>query len=145
MEKNIQEKYKIKKANIIDLIKLRERWKYLKKEKKKDFNPNYFSNNLVFIFLCLCSIINKNIYNFILAKEKNNILGFSYCHNNACGIMVFEGYRKKGIGLKLMNYHILNQTYMGLSVFKYNNDAIKLYEKVGFKKIRELIVMEYKR
>ena len=79
-----------------------------------------------------------NIYSKIVAYKEDKIVGFLiyddiYDRYEIEYIGVLEEYRNKGIGSKLMEY--LDNKNISLEVDVNNENAIKLYEKYGFKKV----------
>ena len=79
-----------------------------------------------------------NVYSKIIVYKEKKILGFLifddiYDRYEIEFIGVLEEYRNKGIGSKLMEY--LNNKNVSLEVDVNNTNAIKLYEKYGFKKV----------
>lgn len=79
-----------------------------------------------------------NIYSKIIAYKEDKIIGFIiyddiYDRYEIEYIGVLEEYRNKGIGSKLMEY--LDNKNISLEVDVNNENAIKLYEKYGFKKV----------
>ena len=81
-----------------------------------------------------------NIYSKIVAYKEKKILGFliydviyDRCEIEYIGVL--EEYRNKKIGSKLMEYLLKNNSNISLEVDINNINAIKLYEKYGFKKV----------
>lgn len=91
--------------------------------------------------------ITLNAFNKILVYiEDKNILGFidyskMYENMEINYIFVKEEYRNKGIASKLLNYMINNNDFLNITLeVNINNiNAIKLYEKFGFKTISKRI------
>lgn len=91
---------------------------------------------------------------FILEIGQNRIGWFSIkktknSKEGDFGMMIDEAYRGKGYGrqaMKLLENQAkkLDINKLKLQVFKDNLPAIKVYEKSGYKKTHELIVMEKK-
>ncbi len=84
---------------------------------------------------------------FYVLRDNEKVLGYIGA-NNICGevyitnVAVNEDARGKGCGKKLVNYlvrqsELENALFVTLEVRESNENAIKLYEKCGFKKIGE--------
>lgn len=61
-------------------------------------------------------------------------------HTGVLGIVIIDGYRRAGIGEKMMNVALREALRLGvwlleLQVFQTNVGAIHLYEKLGFKRV----------
>ena len=108
------------------------------------------------------SILQEKNSMFILLEQNNEIIGFLYAYEEQKGhlpfhkkrkylvidnIVIDEKHRKKGYGTKLVNYIIeygSNKNYddIVLNVFSFNKDAIKLYEKLGFRKLSQEMILK---
>lgn len=88
--------------------------------------------------------INEGLFYFVSAKNENNdFLGYAGMYSAAdegyiCNIAVCEKYRSMGIGKALLKNLLeysgkLNLSFLSLEVRRSNWDAIKFYEKLGFK------------
>lgn len=79
---------------------------------------------------------------FFVAEENKKIVGYviaDYERNLVVSIAVHPEYRNKGYGKKLMNYVLkLMKGEVFLQVRKSNKIAISFYQKIGFKKIKEI-------
>ena len=85
--------------------------------------------------------IDGNIQAYILYKECVKLSFFdSFARNIDCdyivSLCVNREYQGKGIGKKLMKILPL-QGFVFLHVKKHNHTAIKLYEKMGFKSVKQ--------
>jgi len=108
------------------------------------------------------SIINGNNNIFIVLEEENKIIGFLYAYEETKGqlpfhkkrkyividnIAVDENYQNKGYGEKLLNYileYAKNNMYNDiiLNVYNFNEKAIRLYKKKGFKIITQDMILK---
>ena len=109
-------------------------------------------------------LLNEEINIFIvLEKEKEKeIIGFLYAYEETKGhlpfhkkrkyividnIVIDENYRNNGYGEKLLN-HIIEYAKNGkyddivLNVYGFNKNAIKLYEKKGFKILTQDMILK---
>lgn len=92
--------------------------------------------------------LSEKFYNhciFIKVCENKNVVGFAafYCNNSKSGIaflsmiIVNSGYRKRGIGINLLNMVLLKcieckMNFIELEVDKSNYEAISFYKKNNF-------------
>lgn len=90
--------------------------------------------------LCIVADDNERIVGVLnlIANSKNRLL-----HNSEIGVSVIKEYWHKGIGSKLLQYAIEFAMTKGieninLTVKSDNENAIKLYQKFGFKKVGTL-------
>ncbi len=104
----------------------------IKQEILKRFIAYKISNNEL-------TVISKN-------SEVIGIAGTNAKYRNACqigSVYIKKNFRNKGFGTQLLNYHIqkLFNSYDKIVLFvrKDNTPALKLYEKLGFKKAGELM------
>jgi len=108
------------------------------------------------------SLINDKINIFIILKKEKKIIGFLFAHEETKGhlpfhkkrkyivlenIVIDENYRNNGYGEKLLNYIIEyakngNYNDIVLYVYKFNENAIKLYEKKGFKILTQDMILK---
>jgi len=106
------------------------------------------------------SLLNENI--FIVLEEEKEIIGFLYAYEETKGhlpfhkkrkyividnIVIDEKNRNNGYGEKLLNYIIEyakngNYNDIVLNVYRFNENAIKLYEKKGFKIITQDMILK---
>ena len=106
------------------------------------------------------SLLNENI--FIVLEEEKEIIGFLYAYEETKGhlpfhkkrkyividnIVIDENNRNNGYGQKLLNYIIEyakngNYNDIVLNVYRFNENAIKLYEKKGFKIITQDMILK---
>lgn len=80
-------------------------------------------------YLCLVAEVEDKIVGFILLRKKDDI---GYLDQ----LFILNEYQGKGIGSKLMSEALpfLNdKKFVQLNVLKENSNAIRLYEKFGFK------------
>lgn len=91
--------------------------------------------------------LNHNICRTFVLLHHQKVIGFVnvrhiFDEGDIANIAILNEYRKKGLGLFLMNELIKNakeeniKKYM-LEVRKSNKTAISFYEKIGFKKVGE--------
>lgn len=90
----------------------------------------------------LKDIVNKDYAHVFGYYYENNLVGFIHIEQHyevidIINIVVDLPYRRKQIATKLINYIVNNfeSDQILLEVRADNNPAIKLYEKIGFKKI----------
>jgi diamine N-acetyltransferase len=108
------------------------------------------------------SLLNDKINIFIVLEKEKEIIGFLLAYEETKGhlpfhkkrkyividnIVVDENYRNKGYGEKLLNYIIeyaKNENYndIMLYVYRFNENAIKLYEKKGFKTLTQDMILK---
>ena len=108
------------------------------------------------------SLINDNLNIFVVLEKEKEIIGFLYAYEETKGhfpfhkkrkyivldnIVIDEKYRNNGYGEKLLNYIIeyaKNGNYddIVLYVYKFNENAIKLYEKKGFKILTQDMILK---
>jgi len=108
------------------------------------------------------SLLNNEEKNILIALEtEKEIIGFLYAYEETKGhlpfhkkrkyividnIVIDENYRNNGYGEKLLN-HIIEYAKNGnyndivLNVYRFNENAIKLYEKKGFKTITQDMIL----
>ncbi len=85
------------------------------------------------------SYFNSNPFaKFFVYLDNNAIVGFLYYSDiydriEINQITIFDEYRKKGYGSKLISYLVSLNKPISLEVKADNNAAIHLYEKYGFK------------
>ena len=103
----------------------------------KELNPKYISLYDIDEILKDKSQI---IYGYY---EDNNIIGFihltiSFDEADIINVIVQKQYRNQGIGSSLISHSIKENKLqkLNLEVKESNNNAIKFYENLGFKKIR---------
>ncbi len=87
----------------------------------------------------------KNGTRFLVAVNGNKVLGYAgiSCvldEGYITNVAVFPEYRKQGVGTAIMNAVLdlansLNLSFVSLEVRVSNNNAISLYEKLGFEKV----------
>ena len=153
----------IRKANIEDYDRINELfWQ----------SDNYHYYNEPYIYIktdeaCrsseyIESLINDESNIFLILENENEIIGFLYAYEETKGklpfhkkrkyividnIVVDENYRNKGYGEKLLD-HIIEYAKKGnyndimLYVYCFNKNAIKLYEKKGFKTITQDMILK---
>ena len=142
----------IRKASIKDFEALKE-IKLLSKKEELKYSPtlkqivknkeNYFSylkkdlshnNRAVFI-----ALDNKKVVGMILAQSFKPLPISKFQKKGyISNLYVLNGYRKKGIGKKLVNYVLRwlkkkNVSHITLEIHVDNKPALKLYHKLGFK------------
>ena len=103
------------------------------------------------------SLINEKINIFVVLEKEQKLIGFLIAHEETKGqlpfhkkrkyivldnIVIDENYRNNGYGEILLNYIIEyakngNYNDIVLYVYKFNENAIKLYEKKGVKYPRQ--------
>ena len=108
------------------------------------------------------SLLNDKINIFIILEKENEIIGFLIAYEETKGhlpfhkkrkyivldnIVIYENYRNNGYGEKLLNYIIEyakngNYNDIVLNVYKFNENAIKLYEKKGFKILTQDMILK---
>jgi GNAT superfamily N-acetyltransferase len=99
----------------------------------------------------------KNIYTSntlpygIAMLENNNLIGFCMLKDydlkdypditpNICNIMIFDEYRNKGNGTKLVNYAKQELKKLGYNkAYLWTDKAPKFYEKLGFKYVKDVL------
>jgi len=106
------------------------------------------------------SLLNEKINIFIVLEKE--VIGFLYAYEETKGhlpfhkkrkyividnIVIDENYRNNGYGEKLLNYiveYAKNRNYndIVLNVYRFNENAIKLYEKKGFKIITQDMILK---
>lgn len=103
----------------------------------KELNPKYIS---LYDIDEVLKDKNQIIYGYY---EDNIIIGFihlsvSFDEADIINIIVQEQYRNQGIGSSLISHSIKDNKLqkLNLEVKESNNNAIKFYENLGFKKIR---------
>mgnify|MGYP004468807715 CR=1 FL=1 len=103
----------------------------------KELNPKYIS---LYDIDEVLKDKNQIIYGYY---EDNIIIGFihlsvSFDEADIINIIVQEQYRNQGIGSSLISHSIKENKLqkLNLEVKESNNNAIKFYENLGFKKIR---------
>lgn len=86
--------------------------------------------------------VGKNVSGIILIdKNTDNLIGYiAWMDDYIIALEVVKEYQEHGYGRKLLEKAIENGCTK-LSVNKNNTPAIKLYEKVGFKKNKDLSYM----
>jgi diamine N-acetyltransferase len=108
------------------------------------------------------SLLNEEINIFIVLEKGMEIIGFLFAYEETKGYLPFhkkrkyividnividENYRNNGYGEKLLN-HIIEYAKNGnyndivLNVYRFNETAIKLYEKKGFKIITQDMILK---
>jgi len=108
------------------------------------------------------SLLNDKINIFIVLEKEKEVIGFLFAYEETKGHLLFhkkrkylvldnividENYRNNGYGEKLLNYIIeyaKNGNYIDivLNVYKFNENAIKLYEKKGFKILTQDMILK---
>ena len=108
------------------------------------------------------SIINDKANIFVVLEKEKEIIGFLFASEETKGhlpfhkkrkymvidnIVIDENYRNNGYGEKLLNYIIeysKNGKYndIVLNVYRFNENAIKLYEKKGFKILTQDMILK---
>ncbi len=89
----------------------------------------------------LTSEINNKLAKFLVAIESEEVLGYGGMHlvggeGFITNIAVFKKHRNKGVALNICKELISSCSYsISLEVRQSNTVAIKLYEKLGFKKV----------
>lgn len=103
----------------------------------KELNPKYIS---LYDIDEILKDKNQIIYGYY---EDNNIIGFihltiSFDEADIINVIVQKQYRNQGIGSSLISHSIKENKLqkLNLEVKESNNNAIKFYENLGFKKIR---------
>lgn len=103
----------------------------------KELNPKYIS---LYDIDEILKDKNQIIYGYY---EDNNIIGFihltiSFDEADIVNVIVQKQYRNQGIGSSLISHSIKENKLqkLNLEVKESNNNAIKFYENLGFKKIR---------
>ena len=107
-------------------------------------------------------LINDKNNNLIILEKENKVIGFLYAYEEAKGhlpfhqkrkyivldnIVIDEKYRNKGYGKILLDYIIeyaKKEKYNDiiLNVYNFNENAIKFYEKNGFKTITQDMILK---
>ena len=107
-------------------------------------------------------LINEKINIFIVLEKEKEIIGFLFAYEETKGnlpfhkkrkyividnIVIDENYRNNGYGEKLLSYIIeyaKNGKYndIVLNVYRFNENAIKLYKKKGFKIITQDMILK---
>lgn len=85
--------------------------------------------------------ISNSLLDFFLVEKDNNYIGLVVLEERDCGCYIYQLYvedKNKGYGKYVMN--ILKRIYKNveLSVFKDNINAMRFYQRVGFKVIENL-------
>jgi len=108
------------------------------------------------------SLLNEEKNILIALETEKEIIGFLYAYEETKGhlpfhkkrkyividnIVIDENYRNNGYGEKLLNYIIeyaKNGKYndIVLNVYRFNENAIKLYDKKGFKIITQDMILK---
>jgi len=108
------------------------------------------------------TLINDKKSIFVVLEKEKEVIGFLYAYEETKGhlpfhkkrkyivldnIIINENHRKNGYGEKLLNYiikYVKNENYndIVLYVYKFNENAIKLYEKKGFKIITQDMILK---
>jgi diamine N-acetyltransferase len=108
------------------------------------------------------SLLNEEKNILIALETENEMIGFLYAYEETKGhlpfhkkrkyividnIVIDENYRNNGYGEKLLDYIIeyaKNGKYNDilLNVYRFNENAIKLYEKKGFKIITQDMILK---
>jgi diamine N-acetyltransferase len=108
------------------------------------------------------TIINDKKSIFVVLEKEKKIIGFLYAYEETKGhlsfhkkrkyivldnIVIDENHRKNGYGEMLLNYIIEyakngNYNDIILYVYKFNESAIKLYEKKGFKILTQDMILK---
>jgi diamine N-acetyltransferase len=108
------------------------------------------------------SLLKEEINIFIVLEKEKEIIGFLYAYEETKGhlpfhkkrkyividnIVIDENYRNNGYGEKLLNYIIEyakngNYNDIILNVYRFNENAIKLYDKKGFKIITQDMILK---
>ena len=108
------------------------------------------------------SLINDTTNIFVVLEKENEIIGFLFAHEETKGhlpfhkkrkymvldnIVIDENRRNNGYGEKLLDYFIeyaKNGNYYDivLNVYKFNENAIKLYEKKGFRVLTQDMILK---
>ena len=103
----------------------------------KELNPKYIS------LYDIDEILKDKNQIFYGYYEDNNIIGFihltiSFDEADIVNVIVQKQYRNQGIGSSLISHSIKENKLqkLNLEVKESNNNAIKFYENLGFKKIR---------
>ena len=101
----------------------------------KEMNPSFTANNLADLFT------SRDVIVFVAVRSKK-VLGFilGSINNNECRIewiIVKKGFRKKGIGTKMLNLLIENTKNSGadhffIAVFMNNSESVNFFNKSGF-------------
>lgn len=115
----------------------------IRKCKREDLEDVYEIERLSFPYpypkIIFYDYINKL---FFVAEENEKIVGYVIAdvdRNLIVSIAVHPEYRNKGYGKKLMDYVLkLMKGKIFLQVRKSNKIAISFYQKIGFKKIKEI-------
>jgi len=108
------------------------------------------------------SLLNEEKNILVALETEKKIIGFLYAYEETKGhlpfhkkrkyividnIVIDENYRNNGYGEKLLN-HIIEYAKNGkyndiiLNVYRFNENAIKLYEKKGFKIITQDMILK---
>jgi diamine N-acetyltransferase len=108
------------------------------------------------------SLINDKANIFVVLEKENEIIGFLFAYEETKGhlpfhkkrkymvldnIVIDENHRNNGYGEKLLNY-IIEYSKDGkyndimLNVYRFNENAIKLYEKKGFKILTQDMILK---
>jgi len=113
-------------ANVSEKLKLKPgELKKLRKIAKKSFEQKDMK------------LKNFMKYDFFVLKNGKAIVGFFVVSGKRLCLMAIEpGHRRKGIGSFAMNFIKRKYKNLFLMVKSRNKDAIKFYEKHGWKKIR---------
>jgi len=108
------------------------------------------------------TLLNDKTNIFIVLEKEKEIIGFLIAYEETKGhlpfhkkrkyivldnIVIDENYRNNGYGEKLLNYIIEyakngNYNDILLNVYKFNENAIKLYEKKGFKILTQDMILK---
>ncbi len=92
--------------------------------------------------------INEGAYYFLIRYNGKDVGYFSYYKKETSLFLskfyVLNSYRGKSIGKKAISFiekktNELNCNTISLTVNKYNSNSIKAYEKMGFKKIKDIV------
>lgn len=125
----------IKKINTITPVELEEImkiWLTANCEAHPFISESYWQENFAFVREQLPK---ADLYVY---SENNKIIAFLGLNEHyIAGIFVRNDYRSKGIGQKLLNEVKRTHDTLSLSVYAKNQNAVKFYEKQGFKQLNQ--------
>ena len=136
---------RIRKVRVGDIRKLKEMYYSSSKELKAYFTPSLLTTRIRYFIFYISTLLQLNRVTAIVAVENRKIVGFAYIthfNKNSLGILVKEGYHRKGIGGKLLERILRGQRDVHLSVRTKNIKSVNLFRKYGFKITKKTLFMK---